>query len=178
MIGLQMPVDQTNSMPKAHRWRGAHWALIASLALNALFIGGIVSAIARYRGGPFIGQGLNAQHNLGAYVATLPADRSTAIWREAGEKRRFLNQNRRVIRQARDEALVALTAEPFEKDRFIAAQTRLIDAEHAQKIGQRDVLAGLASSMTLDERRAFTRWRGPPRSQSNEPAEPPIPTKQ
>lgn len=174
MIGLQMPVDQTNSVLKARKWRGAHWALIASLALNALFIGGIVSAIARYRGTPFIGQGLNAQHNLGAYVATLPADRSTAIWREAGEKRRFLNQNRRVIRQAREDAIVALTAEPFEKERFIAAQTRLIDAEHAQRIGQRDILAGLASSMTLEERRAYTRWRGPPRPPPNEAAEPPI----
>ncbi len=173
-----MPADQTTvpvRLVAGQSW--TRWALLASLAVNALFVGGFVSALVRYGvSPPGTAQGPAAQHNLAAYVATLPADRTSVIWRKAAGKRQALNQNRRLIRDARDEALLTLTAEPYDKERFLAAQTLLIEAEHTQRLAQRDFLADLAGSLTPDERRAFMRWRGAARPQAGDRAQPQPPT--
>ena len=68
---------------------------------------------------------------------------------------------RQDVRQARRDALAVFTVEPFDKDRFTSAQTRLIEAEHRQRLAQREILAETVSSMTPDERRAYIRWRAP-----------------
>lgn len=173
-----MPVTQpVSSQQRPQLLRGARWALLASLALNALFLGGLVSAFVRYGASAFSAPAPAVQRNLGAYVSTLPAERGEAIMRHAGEKRRAQGPPRRELRLAREEALAALTADPFDKDKFIAAQTRLIEVEHVQRLGQRDVLAEIAGSMTPEERRAYVRWRGPPRPLPNEPGEQPTPGK-
>ena len=145
---------------------------MASLAANALFVGGLVSAFVRHGAVPTQGQP-GPQRNIGAYVSSLPSARSEAIWRNAAEKRKALALGRRELRKAREDAMTALTAEPFDKGKFEAAETRLIEAEHAQRLGQRDLLADIAGAMTPDERRAFVRWRGPPRSGGG--TEPPPP---
>ena len=51
-------------------------------------------------------------------------------------------------------------------------------SEHVQVTTSRDVLAEIAGSMTPEERRAYVRWRGPPRPIGNEPGEQPAPGKQ
>ena len=174
-----MSVDQPVSMQQGSQSpRGTRLALLASLALNTLLVGGLVSAFVRYGPSAFGAPGPTSQRNLGAYVSTLPAERGDAIMRRVGEKRRALGPTRRELRTAREDALAALTSEPFDKDRFLAAQTRLIEVEHAQRLGQRDVLAEIAGSMTPEERRAYVRWRGPPRPIGNEPGEQPAPGKQ
>jgi uncharacterized membrane protein len=134
-------------------------ALLASLALNALFVGGLASALFRHGSEP--GR-QPVRQNLGAYVSTLPRDRSDAILKRAEERRRTFNPLRRDARQARDAALVALTAEPFDREKFIAAETKLIEAENALRLAQRDVLADIAGSLTAEERRTYVRWRTPP----------------
>lgn len=154
-----MPIDTsqplTQTRPIASRMG---WALIVSLSLNALFIGGLASALLRHRGEH---SGGNAGFGgLGAYVQTLPPARSQAISSRIADKRQENGPLRREVRQVREESLAALAAQPFEKDRFVTAQTRLIEAEHLLRLAQRDMLAEMAGALTPDERRAFIQWRG------------------
>jgi uncharacterized membrane protein len=153
--------------------RGVRIALFASLALNALFVGGLVSAFVRH-GGPNGPASPNAPNNIGAFVGTLPTERGSAVWKVAGEKRRALQPLRRQVRITRREVLAALTAEPFDREVFAAAQARLIEAEQKQRLAQRDIIVDIASSLTSEERRAYIRWRTPMRPGSGgEDDEPP-----
>ena len=143
---------------RARLSRGGRIALLASLALNALFIGVFVSAFVRHGGGP-PARNSNGINGLGAYVQTLPADRSRDISRRSNDKRQAIGGLRREVRAARDEAFATLSADPFDQERFVAAQKRLIEVEHRQRLGQLEILADIASAMTADERRAFLNWR-------------------
>ena len=138
---MSTPVDMvTAPTPPVKRWRGMRLALLASLAVNALFLGGLASALLRHDRNFGGGRGAGSQQNLGAYVTTLPTERRTSIFKIASEKRQSFNQQRRLVRQARDDAFAALSAEPFDKTKFVAAQTRLVDAEYTQRLLQRDML--------------------------------------
>lgn len=156
-----MPSDQTIPSRPAWSWKGTRVALLASLALNALFIGGLASAFFRHGSEPWRQP---ARQNIGAYVSTLPRPRSDAILKRAEERRRTFAPLRRDVRQARDEALAVLSAEPFDREKFMTAETKLIEAENALRLAQRDVLADIAGSLTAEERRAYVRWRTPPPS--------------
>lgn len=168
-----MATEQTMRTRSAWSWRGKQVALLASLALNALFIGGLASAIFKH-GADRQPQG---RQNLGAYVSTLPKARSEVIMKRADERRRGLGPLRRNVRQARDDALSALTTDPFDRDKFIAAETHLIEAENALRLAQRDVIADIAGSLTPEERRAYLRWRGPQRGPADA-GQPPAPPRQ
>lgn len=164
--------------PKRSRVRGGRVALIASLSVNALFVGGLLSALVRHGGGPHGPPNGNAINGLGGYVATMPAERSRAISSKISDRRQALGPLRREVRQARDDALATLTAEPFDKDRFVSAQRRLIELENRQRLGQLDILAEIAGSMTADERRAYMDWRGQARRPATSIAVTPPPPKQ
>lgn len=171
-----MPIDTPDIAVERTRLGGpTRLALLVSLAVNALFIGGLFSAVVRHNAQPFGQAGGPAQKSLGAYVSTLPVERKDAIWQRSTDKRRLMNASRRDVRQAREDALVALTAEPFDKERFLTAETRLIEAERTARLGQRDVLVEIAGSMTPEERRAYLRWRGPPRPSPGEQGEQQLP---
>ncbi len=143
--------------------RAVRWVLLASLALNALFVGGLVSAVVRH-GGPLMMTAAGGTPNgIGAFVGGLPAERRGAVWKSTGDKRRQLAPLRRDVRAARRDVLSALTTEPFDQAAFAAAQTRLIEAEHRQRLGQRDILVDVVGTLTAEERRAFIRSRGPVR---------------
>ena len=158
--GFNVTMPDNTPAPSPPRSRGARIALIASLAVNALFVGGLVSALVRHGGGPHGPLNGNGPNGLGAYVSTLPAERGRAISAKINDKRQALGPLRREVRQARDDALGALAAEPFDKDKFALAQKHLMELENRQRLGQLDILAEIANSMTPDERRAFINWRG------------------
>ena len=159
---MSMPADNVTAVSmRTGQSRGSMIALVLSLALNALFIGGVISAFARHGDTHFTRRPGQA-FGLGAYVSTLPASRTKAILSAVGDRRQVMGPIRRDIRQAREAALAALTADPFDKERFLAAQTQLIETEHRQRLAQRDILVEIAASMTPDERRAYIRWRGDP----------------
>jgi hypothetical protein len=77
---------------------------------------------------------------------------------------------------ARRDMLASLTAEPFDRDIFAAAQTRLIEAEHRQRLAQRDFLVDVVGVLSPSERQAYIRWRGPmrvpPSGEDDEPQQP------
>lgn len=138
------------------RW--ARFALVASLALNVLFVGTLLGALWRGGSGGMWGR---SGGNIIAYVASLPADKREKLMQNSRELRQQIRPLRETARQAARDRVAALSTEPFDKARYLEAQTRQIDAETKVRMLMRDVVADAAANMTLDERKAFLRWRGP-----------------
>jgi uncharacterized membrane protein len=67
---------------------------------------------------------------------------------------------RDTVRASSRERVAALSAEPFDRQAYITAQTRQIEADTKLRMMMRDAVAETAAKMTADERRAFLRWRG------------------
>ena len=85
-----MPADTTIQLPTSARpSRSGRIALLLSLALNALFIGGFVSALVRHGGGSPPRNNAGAG-GLGNYVLTLPPDRNREISRRVTDKRQAM----------------------------------------------------------------------------------------
>jgi uncharacterized membrane protein len=155
-------------------WRTPSWVaagLIVSLALNLLVIGAVAGALWRPSpSGPHGG----GSANLLNYTNTLPTDRRKQLWEATAEARRELRPLRREVRLAREEVLKTLAAEPFDKAKFMAAQTQLGEAHTRARSAVYNLYAVLASHLTPDERRGFRHWRDqhrPPGSNAlDEPA--------
>jgi uncharacterized membrane protein len=168
----QMSIPVSNPAPtRSQMSRSFKIVLLASLALNAVFIGGLISAVLRHDRNPFIARAGSSQQNLAAYVTTLPAERRMSIFKSVSDKRQALMQHRGVVRRARDDAQASLASEPFDREKYLLAQTRLVQAEHDQRLSQRDMFVDIASAMSADERRSYIRWRGPPRGIPTEPSD-------
>jgi uncharacterized membrane protein len=139
--------------------RAPRWMLlllIGSLAVNFLIIGLTAGAMWRFRGPPPLA---GVTPNLLGYASTLPADRRKALWDQTEEERQTLRPFRREVRAAREETIKALVAEPFDKQRFVAAQERQSEAEHRARAAVQNLFAKIASGLTSEERNAFPRWR-------------------
>jgi uncharacterized membrane protein len=147
------------SAPQARRvvprWLLA--VLVSSLALNFIVVGSVAGAVWRYRSAAWGGHGITP--NLLGYASTLPAERRKELWNRTAEERRHIRPFRREVRLARDETLKMLTAEPFDKPRFLAAQARLLDAENRARAAVQGLYAELAQHLTPEERRGFQHWR-------------------
>lgn len=147
--------------PPPRASRRTRYALIASLALNLLFVGTIGGSIWAFRHhAPWAMSGVNA-HLLG-FTATLPADRKYAVWQATREERRALRPLRKEVRAARAEARQALLAQPFDKQKFSAAQMRVLEAEVVARRAAHQLFIAVADVLTPEERAAFARWRPPP----------------
>jgi uncharacterized membrane protein len=130
--------------------------LIASLAVNFLFLGLAVGAMWKFRGTPLLA---GVTPNLLGYASTLPSDRRKALWDQIEAERQHLRPFRREVRAAREETIKALVADPFDREMFLAAQEKQSAAEQRARQAVRDLYAKIATSLTLEERRAFPRWR-------------------
>jgi uncharacterized membrane protein len=153
--------------------------LVGSLALNLIVIGLVAGAAWRIHGMHWAGRGVTP--NLLGYASTLPTDRRKALWNSTAEKRQHMRPLRRDLRKAREEAIKALTAEPFDKQRFAAAQTHLLQVDQQAREAVYALYAEIATQMTPEERRAFLHWRAEqrpwhrnlldePDQQANDPA--------
>jgi uncharacterized membrane protein len=152
---MTMPVtDPPASTTPLRRW--PRYLLIASLALNLLFVGMLASAF--WRGG--WGQGRGNPTNIIGYLSTLSPERRAQLLDLSKDVRGEVRGLRQLVRQANADRMAALTAETFDKQRYIDAQTRQIEAETKMRLLMRNVLAETAASMTLVERKTFLRWRG------------------
>lgn len=133
-------------------------ALIASVALNLMFLGAAASAMWRFRHGPpFAVSAVNA--NLLSFTARLPHERRQLLWRLTDNERRALRPLRFEVRSARQLAQAALIAEPFDPDRFTKAQAALVDAEIRARTEAQKLFNAVATALTPDERLAFARWQ-------------------
>lgn len=127
--------------------------LVASLALNLLFIGGLAKAAWHHRHGGHGGPGMMG------FVRDLPPDRRKLIGDDIKAARESVEPMRKAVRERWDEANKVLVAEPFDKAAFKAAMDRVTEAEGQFKNTINAALSETASKLTPDERRAFQAWR-------------------
>jgi len=147
--------------PRAPAARG-RWlwiALVGSLAFNALLVGVIARSLWQVRANlAMTGSGIET--SLPAFVKTLPAERREVVGGAAGQdKPGALRPLRMEVRRARAEAIRQFLAEPFDKQAFIAAQGRLLEAETKLRMSMQRLLPELGERMTAAERRAYLNWR-------------------
>ena len=150
--------DAAMTLGQAAR-RAPRWMLlllIASLAVNFLIIGLTAGAMWKFRGPPPMA---GVTPNLLGYASTLPSDRRKALWDGTEAERQYLRPFRREVRAAREEIIQALVAEPFDREKFLAAQEKQSEAEQRTRQAVRDLFAKIATGLTPEERRAFPRWR-------------------
>lgn len=144
------PVAPSRQMP---RW--AMIVLIVSLALNLLVLGLVAGAFWRFHF--WHRPGLSA--NVLGYVTTLPPERRKELWGRSRDARKEIRPLRKEVRDARDEVFTALGADPFDKERLVAAQARLLKADMQARGAAQKLFAEIAADMTPEERRAFLKWR-------------------
>jgi uncharacterized membrane protein len=139
--------------------RAPRWMLlllIASLAVNFLILGLAAGAMWKFRGPPPLA---GVTPNLLGYASTLPSDRRKALWDGTEAERQHLRPFRREVRMAREETIKALVAEPFDREKFVAAQDKQSEAEQRARQAVQGLFAKIATGLTPEERRAFPRWR-------------------
>jgi uncharacterized membrane protein len=148
----------------APRRRVPRWlwvVLIASLAANLFVVGVVARSIipGRYAAANFGSGGLFG--NLMAYTGELPADRRAAVRQTVGKDRPLhaLRPLREELRAERREAARLFRAEPFDKEAFLAAETRVQAAEAKLRQTVVRLAVDIAGRMTAEERANFLKWR-------------------
>jgi uncharacterized membrane protein len=146
----------SDNVPGRTSARTLRTALIASLALNVLIIGGVASAmiVARYawKG--------HAHRNFGliSFADTLPAGRAEVVRNLIADKEKGLAPLRQAEREAKASARAALMANPFDAARFRSALAHAGDADASEKRARLDILADTAEVLTQDERLQLHNW--------------------
>jgi uncharacterized membrane protein len=130
---------------------------LVSLALNLVIVGSIAGAAWRFRTPPPWAGAVTP--NLLGYASTLAPERRRELWRLTAEERGHVRPFRREVRAAREQTVEALIAEPFDRQRFQAAQSRQAEMESRARAAVQELYVKLAQSLTPEERRAFPHWR-------------------
>ncbi len=151
--------------PSAPRWMVI--ALFASLALNLIVAGATVGFVWRHGGAASDAQVAHLPPNLLSYASTLPAARRNELSLRTEEQRKNVRPLRRQLREAREEAVTVLAAEPFDGARFQAAQSALLVADQKAREAVHQLYAQIAANMTSEERRGFATWRQDRRKMRN-----------
>lgn len=137
--------------------------LVASAALNLLFVGAIAGSMlmaGRHHGSWRGGGATTDTFGLMAFSRNLPDDRKKAIRKGLLEMRREVKPLRDAFWDAKSEPAKALGLEPFDKSRLAAAFAGIDSAEARLKAAARERLFGIIESMTPGERRALAeRWQ-------------------
>jgi uncharacterized membrane protein len=132
--------------------------LIASLAFNLLVIGLIGGAVWRFHA-LASGDASGPSINLAGYAGALPLERRRDLWAKTAAERHELRSLREDLRRKREEFVGALTAAPFDREQFAAAQARLLEADRKARAAAHRLYAQIAVALTPEERRAFRSWR-------------------
>jgi uncharacterized membrane protein len=133
-------------------------ALVASLALNLLILGTIGGSIWASRQAPTVSGRSGGPHMLG-FTRTLPYERRFEIWKVTRHELRALRPLRKDVRRARAQARAVLVAQPFDKQKFAEAQTRVFEAEMAFRREAQALFVAIAGVLTPEERGAFAKWQ-------------------
>jgi Spy/CpxP family protein refolding chaperone len=128
--------------------------LIASLALNLLFVGGIAAGAWHHRFG-----GRHGETGLMSFANDLAEPHRQTIRDMVTTARESMRPQRQAMRRAWDEANATLTVEPFDKEKFKAAMEHVSEAENAYKVAVTTVLASIAEKLTPEERKELQQWR-------------------
>ncbi len=154
-----MTIDSSGATA-AGRSRWMSIGIVASLALNLLFAGGLVAAAWHHRhhgpGGDDLG--------LMGFARDLPADRQKLVRDDIEAARQTIRPLRKAIGQAWTESNGLLTAEPFDKEKYKASMDKQAEAESRFKAAVATALADTAAKLTAEERRRLQSWREKRRS--------------
>lgn len=150
-----MTSDDAPKPPAAGR--NLRLALIVSLALNVLIIGGVAGTLLASRHHGWKGHGDRAFGLLG-FARTLPPERAEKIRQRMASGKANLSALRKAERQAREEARGVLAEEPFDAEKFKAALSRAAEAEAKEKSARMSLLAETAAELTPEERRQLHNW--------------------
>jgi uncharacterized membrane protein len=131
--------------------------LFGSLALNLIVIGAAGSLLWRGRLEPVSGRVIPSV--LGYAATTLPPERIDQLEQQTKEEREKVRPVRRALVQAREEWAKALSAEPFDRDRFLAAQARLVEADEKSRKAAFKLHVAIGLNLTPEERQGFASWR-------------------
>jgi uncharacterized membrane protein len=151
--------DPSSSARRAG-WRMPRWGmmlLFGSLALNLIIVGLVAGSIWRVRAHQPAMRGVTP--NLLGYAASLPPERRDLLWTATAEQRQHIRPFRRDIRGAREEVMHAIAAEPFDGEKFAAAQNRLAEAYNRARAAVQALDLQIAVRLTPEERHAFPAWR-------------------
>ena len=148
--------DSAGTRRQAPRWM---WiTMVVSLALNLLVAGGIAGAVWHFHNARAMADGA-VPGNFAAFVATLPAAKRARIEamfeRLSGE----VEPLRAVARAAREEAVGAFTAEPFDKARFAELDQKYRMARRALHDARAKIYPDIIAVLDVGERRQFIRWK-------------------
>ncbi len=147
--------DMTSSRP-------ARWVmpvLVGSLALNLIVIGAIGSVLWRSHSESTGQLGRRVVPSIVGYAVTLPPERVSELERLTKDEWQKVRPLRRTLLAARAEAMTALVAEPFDRERYLAAQARLVAADQASRAAAFKLHTAISVNLTPEERRGFLRWR-------------------
>ena len=135
--------------------RTLYIALFASLALNLFAIGAVVGGFAMtHRQGPpdRPGVGGMGQGPLWAAADGLPPDQSATYRRLLHEQAQGLSQQVRAARQARREAWLSLTTEPFNAKAVTQSLAQARGLEMQARAGVEQTIVDFAAELTPDQR--------------------------
>jgi hypothetical protein len=132
--------------------------LVASLAVNVLTVSIIATSLWEWQS-PSSSWPSRFPSLLAQFTRTLPAERARQLGAviEAGEP--AIKAQRGEMRQTRRELGQMLRADAWDKERFVAAQNRLLEQETSLRRAQMRLFVDVAEKMSADERRAFLKWR-------------------
>jgi uncharacterized membrane protein len=151
---------------RAPRWVVA--TFVGSLALNLAVIGAIASSLWRTEVEPSEAPATGrVSRSVVGFASTLPAERGKELKRLAEEQWHEAELVRRALQKVRAEAVNALTAEPFDKQRYLEAQSLLLAADLKYRQATTKLNNAIGLNLTPGERRGFLRWREQQRPPQN-----------
>ncbi len=150
---------EANQSPASGRPRYLYPALIASLAINLLFVGSFAAAVWHHSEDDVLpGHAPNDKGFVG-FADQLSPDRQDPIRKEITAAREAMRDLRVSVRKSWLDANALLTAEPFDKAKFLAALMQLRDVEARYKTAVYNTVADTADTLTPDERKLLQKWR-------------------
>jgi uncharacterized membrane protein len=142
-------------------WQVPKWvvfALVGSLAVNVLTLSVIATSL--WEWGPASANWHGRfPMQLAEFSQTLPGDKASTIKRIVQEAEPVIKSARSGVRQARHDLAALFRADPFDKEQFMAVQNRLLEEEAKGRRAQLRLIADVSDKMSIEERRAFIRWR-------------------
>lgn len=151
-----MTIERPGAAAPRSRW--PFYALIASLAVNLLFVGWVGAAMWHHRHGPGGWRG-GEEGGLMGFARQVPEDRRAALRTKLKAARETVRPLRAAVNDAWTAANASLAAEPFDKAAGKAAFDRAIEADSKMRAKIDDELLTIAESLTSDERKALQAWR-------------------
>lgn len=145
---------EVNHAMAATRPRFLYPAFIASLALNLLFVGFLATAFWHHEH-----EEEPKSRGFLAFVDQLPAEHQDKIRNQILTARKAMKGLRDNVRSSWLDANALLTAEPFDKDKFLAALMQVREAEDRFKTAVYGTVANTAAELTPDERKLLQQWR-------------------